>query len=378
MHENDDKLLWNYALGICSFAEKKYVENLIENDTSLKIKLERYQILLSNNVGDIKLSRDKLLSQVQLVQESNFEQIALELFRYQAASNKVYKEYLERIHCNIKIIDSIYQIPFLPIDLFKTHDVKTDEWQEAKVFLSSGTSGSCRSRHAVRDTVLYDQSIENGLKEILPNIEQYHIVAHLPSYADNAQSSLLYMIDYLMNKNKEKSHKYLHESQEIVNYLIHSEEENVLLVGVSFALFELCEYIGMYDKKITIIETGGLKTSGLMLSKLEIITRLQAAFPKATIISEFGMTELLSQAYSTSDCIYKPSTTLKVLVDDPQLVLDDLKPSGRGRLNFIDLYNIDSCAFIQSNDIGCLHDNGSFEVYGRIHESDLRGCQQLM
>ena len=321
-----------------------------------------------------------------------FEQCALKIFKLQAEKNLVYKQYLQQLGVGAEKVKAVSQIPFLPIEFFKTHEVITKSLNpksqilnpKSETFKSSGTTGSVLSKHHVQDISLYEKSFRKGFESFYGDVTQYAILALLPSYYENKNSSLLYMMMDLIKRSKNK-HSAFYNSQDensipaIQNLL--QKKQKVILFGVSFALLDLV--VGRFPLvkggrgDLAVIETGGMKGRKEEITRGELHKTLCAKFGVKEIHSEYGMTELLSQAYSKGDGIFKCPPWMKVLVrdvNDPFSFLPHGKP---GALNIIDLANIHSCSFIATQDVGKIHKNGSFEVLGRMDNSDLRGCNLL-
>lgn len=315
------------------------------------------------------------------ISKKNFLARALEVFQYQANNNPVYKEYLQRLACDFKAVDSLEKIPFLPISFFKTHKIITEEQATQITFLSSGTTGIERSKHFVADIALYETAFRKGFQHFFGNIQDYTILSLLPSYLEQKNSSLVYMINDLINQSKNKdSGFFLHNHNELINKLIalDSKEKKVLLIGVSYALLDLIEKQKFSLNNTFIMETGGMKGRRKELIKSELHELLKKGFGVSTIYSEYGMTELLSQAYSLGKGLYQTPPWMKIFireVEDPFTIL----PKGKsGGINIVDLANINSCSFIATQDLGKIHSNEQFEILGRFDHSDIRGCNLMI
>ena len=309
----------------------------------------------------------------------SFEQLALEAFRYQAAHNPVYAAYLQAIHCKPEQIDCIQKIPFLPIGFYKTHAVKTGNFTPALVFESSTTTGSTPSQHLVRNPALYQASFLNGFEQYWGSPRNTCIIGLLPSYLERKNSSLVYMVKELIEKScHPNSGFYLNEMEVLSKTLteLESKQQRTLLIGVTFALLDFASTHPKPLQHTTLIETGGMKGRAEELTREEVHARLKKAFQLPAIGSEYGMTELFSQAWSKGDGLFESPPWMKVLVreeEDPLTV----KLSGNGGLNIIDLANIDSCCFIATDDAGRVHSNGHFEMLGRLDGASTRGCSLL-
>ena len=313
---------------------------------------------------------------------SDFTKTALALFCFQFETNPLYREFaaqLKRTPDNVKRPE---EIPFLPVEFFKTHKVVCkDNGIYDEVFFSSGTTGMEQSRHLVKDIQYYIRSFETAFRQFIGNPEEMIIMALLPSYLERKGSSLIYMMDYLIKKSPySESGFYLHNMEELAEKLIQSDNEGkkILLLGVSFALLDLIEKYKFQLKNTIVMETGGMKGRRKELVREELHTILCNGFGVSKIWSEYGMTELLSQAYSKGDGLFEIPPWMKILirdVNDPFFYL----PDGRtGGINIIDLANVNSCAFIATKDLGKIHSSGKFEVLGRFDNSDIRGCNLLV
>ena len=323
----------------------------------------------------------KLIFNLATINRENFLAKALEVFHYQAKHNPIYREYIERIACDAKSIDSLEKIPFLPISFFKTHKIITEEQTPQKTFLSSGTTGMERSKHLVADIALYKTAFREGFQHFFGNIQDYTILALLPSYLEQENSSLVYMVADLIEQTKnENSGFYLDNHDDLIQKLIKLDEEGkkIVLIGVSYALLDLIEKQKFSLKNTLVMETGGMKGRRKELIKSELHNLLKKGFGVSKIYSEYGMTELLSQAYSLGNLVYQTPPWMKILireVEDPFTML----PIGKsGGINVIDLANINSCSFIATQDLGTIHPNEKFEILGRFDHSDIRGCNLMI
>ncbi len=312
--------------------------------------------------------------------DKDFNDCAIELFHYQKQENPVYKEYLKHID-KIDLSPKHYtEIPFLPISFFKTHHISCKKEEAAVVFSSSGTTGSITSKHPVYDPSIYINSFRKAFNLFYPKSEEYCILALLPSYLERSGSSLIYMVeDLIKNSQHPESGFYLYEHEELKEKLTSLEQAGtkVILFGVSFALLDFFELFPMKLKHTTIIETGGMKgrRKELIREELHAILKGQSNLP--VIHSEYGMTELLSQAYSKGNGLFNCPPWMKVLGRDPENPLE-LSNKKHGAINIIDLANIHSCAFIASQDLGTFYTDGSFEIMGRFDHSDIRGCNLMV
>ncbi len=326
----------------------------------------------------MKLYKNRIFN---ISSEKEFNNLCLDIFKYQARNNYVYKDYINYLGVKIDNIDNINNIPFLPIDFFKTHKIITGNNTPRITFTSSGTTGQFVSKHFVADLSIYEKSFLKTFELFYGNIENFCILALLPSYLERKGSSLIYMTDILINKTKNSdSGFYLNNTVDLYKKLSELEKKGkkVLLLGVSFALLD---FFGKYNielKNTIIMETGGMKGKGKELVKEELHKIICNATGVKTIHSEYGMTELLSQAYSTGDNLFKTPPYLKVLIRDVNDPFDFLGENKTGGINIIDLANINSCSFIETKDLGKKYNDGSFEVLGRFDNSDIRGCNLLV
>jgi phenylacetate-coenzyme A ligase PaaK-like adenylate-forming protein len=307
-----------------------------------------------------------------------FEQITLKIYRYQLEKNPVYRQY-----CNlIKKTDAsiLEEIPFLPIQFFKSHEVQSNTQSPEITFTSSGTTGSIVSKHRVTDLNVYNQSLDQSFKTTYGAIKDYVILALLPHYLDRTGSSLVYMAQgWINDSNHPKSGFYLNNIEELAQVLKSFENSNqkVILIGVTFALLQLAEEYAMPLKNVIIIETGGMKGMRKEIVKPELHHILKTAFPQASIQSEYGMTELLSQAYASDGINFTTPNWMKVSTRDTNDPLSGIAYGKTGGLNIIDLANYNSCPFIATQDLGKSFENGSFQVLGRFDHSDIRGCNLM-
>ena len=310
----------------------------------------------------------------------NFRDRCLEMFRFQYSNNQIYRQWCDAIGYHANKIDDIKAIPFLPISFFKTHEIRTTDFDAEVVFESSGTTTTTTSKHFIKDVMLYKQSFLRAFQQFYGDPSEYCIVALLPSYLERGGSSLVYMVDELIRQSKHtQSGFYLHEHEQLAQKLIALEQstQKIILFGVTYALLDFAEAYPINLKHTTIIETGGMKGRKKEMTRWEIHEILKKQFGLKDIHSEYSMTELLSQAYSTSEGKFYCPSWMKILVrseDDPL----DIKQKGRGVINIIDLANIYSCPFIATDDAGVLNEEGSFEVLGRVDNSDVRGCSLLV
>ncbi len=313
--------------------------------------------------------------------QKQFEKIALKVFRYQYENNKVYHEFCNFLKTDPHKVKSIQQIPFLPIQFFKSHEVISNTHEIQETFTSSGTTGMITSKHLVTDVTLYEESYRKGFSEFYGNIEDYVVLALLPSYLEREGSSLIYMVkDLIELSNHPESGFYLNNHDELITQLITLEKagQNVILIGVTFALLDLIEKQQFKLQHTIIMETGGMKGRRKEMIREELHNQLCEGFGVSAIHSEYGMTELLSQAYSLGNGVFECPAWMQILVRDTEDALTYIPDGKTGGINVIDLANINSCSFIATQDLGKKNPNNSFEVLGRFDNSDIRGCNLMV
>lgn len=318
-------------------------------------------------------------TELYTINDQSFDEIAFRLFRFQALNNPIYRDYVENLRISVDSVDQISRIPFLPISFFKNYLLKTGEWNPDIEFASSGTTGVTTSRHIIKNLDLYRELCLNTFEEYFGSINGYHFLALLPSYVERANSSLIMMIDHFMKKSRSSfSGFYSNDYDKLMSDLSAiKDDRKVIIWGVSFALLELAEKHQLDLKDCLVFETGGMKGRRKEITRQELHQVLLKNLNVDVIHSEYGMTELLSQAYTKGGARFFCSKTMKVLareVTDPF----NIGISDAGGLNVIDLANIHSIAFIETEDLGRVYDDGTFEVMGRMDNSDVRGCNLLM
>ena len=312
---------------------------------------------------------------------SEFEELCLQIFAFQYQHNIVYQTFCNHLKKNPKNVSLIKEIPFLPIQFFKSHKVVSSKKDPQEIFTSSGTTGTSTSKHYVTDISVYEKSYLKGFTHFYGKIQDYAILALLPSYLERKGSSLVYMTnDLIKQSNNPHSGFYLHNTHELKEKLtlLNSTNQKTLLIGVSFALLDLIEKHPFNLKNTLVMETGGMKGQRKELIREELHQALCKGFGVENIQSEYGMTELLSQAYSTGNGIFKCPPWMKVLTRDTDDPISIQAYHKTGGINIIDLANINSCSFIATQDLGKVHKNGSFEVLGRFDNSDIRGCNLMV
>jgi hypothetical protein len=322
---------------------------------------------------------DKIFS----ITESGFSQLALDIFHFQYEANSVYNSYVNALGKTPSDVDEIEKIPFLPISFFKTDEIKTGKFNAEVIFKSSGTTQTINSQHHVKDVSIYTQSFTTAFKKIYGDPQKWCVLGLLPSYLEKGNSSLVYMVDDLIKQSQHpESGFYLYELEKLKEtlFLLERANQRALLIGVTYALLDLAEKFPMQLINTIIMETGGMKGRREELTRIEVHDQLKKAFGKTEIHSEYGMTELLSQAYAKKEGRFEFPPWMKVLIrddEDPLTVQHSASGVVSGALNIIDLANVYSCSFIATDDVGKLYPDKSFEVLGRMDGSDLRGCSLL-
>ncbi|MFK7952025.1 MAG: acyl transferase [Ekhidna sp.] len=314
---------------------------------------------------------DSFKKKLFTIKNESFDSLTLEVFVYQYNNNVLYKKFCDSLNKNEENVKSVREIPFLPIDFFKNHIIKTGKWEEKKVFKSSGTTSSARSKHYIKDVNFYLKNTINIFEQFFESISEYQIIALLPSYQEQGDSSLICMVDHFMSVSKFQGHFALNEN---IAELLSSEKKKILF-GVSYALWDLAEK-NVVARNTFVIETGGMKGRKRELIRSELHSILQKGLSQDKIWSEYGMTELQSQGYGIDGLFQFPTWTKALIrdINDPFRYVQDGKSGG---INIIDLANIDTCSFIETKDLG--RKNGNyFEVLGRFDNSDIRGCNLMI
>lgn len=332
------------------------------------------------------IDRSHLLTTIFNATSANFDTIAMILFRYQYNYNLVYRSFCDLLHIIPERITTVTQIPFLPILFFKTKAVVSTNSLAKFYFESSGTTATINSKHYVADSAVYDESFLASFKSVYGEVTDWCIVGLLPGYLERKNSSLVYMVNKLIELSQnESSGFYLNDYEALALVLKRNEsmKQKTLLIGVTFALIDFSKKFATPLRYTTIMETGGMKGKLKEITRTEVHTIIGKSFGLTHVHSEYGMTELLSQAYAIAYGKFLPAATMKILLrseDDPMDITDaeQLPNAKAGALNIIDLANIDSCSFIATDDLGILHPDGSFEVVGRLDNSDIRGCGLML
>ncbi len=323
-----------------------------------------------------------------IASKKEFEKIALKVFRYQYENNAVYHSFCNHLKKTTSQVKRIIDIPFLPIQFFKSHTVLSSNAPVQHIFTSSGTTGMQASKHLVTDVSWYEMSYRLGFSNFYGNIEDYCVLALLPSYLEREGSSLIYMVeDLIESSNHEDSGFYLNNYNDLLQKIkkLNKEGQNVIIIGVTYALLDLIEYATLHSfplheigKSLIVMETGGMKGKRKELIRKELHQKLCEGFGVQGIHSEYGMTELLSQAYSLGNGVFECPLWMDVLIRDTEDALSYEGYGKTGGINVIDLANINSCSFIATQDLGKKHPNQTFEVLGRFDNSDIRGCNLLI
>ncbi|NLN34000.1 MAG: acyl transferase [Flavobacteriaceae bacterium] len=322
------------------------------------------------------ISKEEIFS---IQNQKDFNEVALKVFRFQAEENQVYKKFIQFLNLNPAEIHSVDEIPFLPIRFFKSHSIISGNQTTEKVFTSSGTTGIQTSRHLVSDLSFYRESLERSFRHFYGEIEDYIIFALLPSYLEREGSSLIDMVEFWIEKSG-RGGFYLYNHEELYRDLIQNDKQGqkAILIGVSFALLDFVENYQLELKNTILMETGGMKGRKKEITREELHTILKKGFGVKEIHSEYGMTELLSQAYSKGNSRFETPNWMKVLIRDTEDPLSFFGEGKTGGINLIDLANLNSCSFIATDDLGKTYPDGSFEILGRFDHSDVRGCNLMV
>jgi hypothetical protein len=324
--------------------------------------------------------RESLMHRIYGINDIAFEAVALELWGFQYEWNPLYRNFCDSLGASRWNIHSLADIPFLPVTMFRDHIVKTGDWGPVKVFHSSGTTGSHPGQHFIRDLSWYHKMAERCFSTYYGDPGSYTWLALLPSYIERPDSSLVDMVDYFMGKSNPTENGFIILEDQLFLERIQRLAKNrtpTVLIGVSFALLDLFEFhrIPVWEN-LLVIETGGMKGRRQEITREELYAKIRKNHPTLRVASEYGMTELLSQAYSQNH-LFKGGPTLKVLVRDISDPLQIIEPGQRGAINVIDLANMDTCAFVATEDVGVAYEDGSFSVLGRLDQSDIRGCNLM-
>ena len=326
----------------------------------------------------------ELIHKVFSVTPASFDDLCLEIFRYQYHNNPLYRQFTDALSVDTRSVTSVLKIPFLPISFFKTHAVKTGDFREALMFESSGTTAVTTSRHYVRLPEVYETSFLSCFRLFYGEPSDFCIIGLLPSYLERSHSSLVHMVDSLIRlSGHADSGFYLYNQQPLKEVLekLETKGQQTILIGVTFALLDFADNHPMQLQHTIVMETGGMKGRKQEITRQEVHDRLKSAFGVTAVHAEYGMTELLSQAYAKAEGIFSCPPWMKVLLreeDDPLHLTDQPQQVVTGAINVIDLANMHSCAFIATDDLGRLYPDNRFEVLGRLDVSDTRGCSLMV
>lgn len=317
----------------------------------------------------------------KITSELEFNTLALRVFKFQYEANAVYKKFCKLLDKHPSNVNSLRDIPFIPIEFFKSHDILSSKEPILKTFTSSGTTGSQTSKHFITDLTIYEDSFNIAFQEFYGNPEDYAILALLPSYLERDGSSLIYMANNLIADSKHpKSGFYLHNLEDLAQTLkaLDASGQKTLLIGVSFALLDLVDAYSFQLENTIVMETGGMKGRRKEMIREELHEILSKGFGVNHIHSEYGMTELLSQAYSNGQGVFNCPKHMKILIRDPEDAITYLNKGKTGGINVIDLANLNSCSFIATQDLGKQISETDFEILGRFDHSDVRGCNLMV
>ncbi|MBK9734174.1 MAG: acyl transferase [Saprospiraceae bacterium] len=321
-------------------------------------------------------------STINTASHAKQESYILNLFHFQYKYNVIYQEFCKNLKLNPKEISQIASIPFLPITAFKHHAVKTGDFDDVDIFISSGTlSAALRSKHYVRDLEIYRDHTVNIWSKYFQSVEKWCFLALLPDYLERNGSSLVNMVDHFISlSNFPESGLYLRNHEALYKRLCQCKAQNIptVLFGVTYALLDFLEHYQMEFPELIIIETGGMKGKRKEIIKNELHSVLKKGFNVDNVYSEYGMTELFSQAYAMSGTTFLSNEYIKIIIKQRNDPLSQERIGKAGILSIIDCANIDSCAFIQTEDIGIAYADGSFEVVGRLEDADVRGCNLMV
>lgn len=318
---------------------------------------------------------------IQIQTKKDFHRVAMKVFRFQYEHNPVYQQFCNLLNKTPEQVKTLTDVPFLPIEFFKSRDVLSSTDPIQITFTSSGTTGMITSKHHVTDLAYYEYSFRAAFSHFYGNIEDYVVLALLPAYLEREGSSLIYMVeDLIEGSNQPESGFYLHNYEELAKMLVDLDKQgrNVLLIGVTYALLDMIEMQKFNLSNTIIMETGGMKGRRKEMIREELHQVLSEGFGVSKIHSEYGMTELLSQGYSFGDGIFECPPWMDILTRDPEDALSYVEEGKTGGVNVIDLANINSCSFIATQDLGKKYKDGSFEILGRFDHSDIRGCNLMV
>lgn len=325
--------------------------------------------------------RTKLLKRISTVTPADFPALALDVFRYQAVHNSIYARYLELLHCAPASVSQMTEIPHLPIALFKKYQLQSGNWAPSRTFTSSGTTGDATSQHPLRNEEWYRQNARRAFELVYGPLKNRAVLALLPAYLERTGSSLVFMADdFIHQSGHTDSGFFLDDLPALSQKLADLKDQEIptLLIGVSFALLDLAEGFDQNLGNTIIMETGGMKGRRKEMTRQELHHTLSEAFGVGHIHSEYGMTELLSQAYAPKNGVFHPAPTLRAAAREITDPFATVGPGKTGALNLVDLANLDTISFIATDDLGRIQEDGTFEVLGRMDASDVRGCNLLV
>ena len=328
------------------------------------------------------MKRDKLRNEIFTIPDENtFVAKAIEVFRYQYEENTIYQKFVDGFKTDIEEINSIEKIPFLPVELFKTHKIKSGNFQEQKIFTSSGTTSNQSASHFVRDLKIYEEAFIKSFETFYGYPGDYVFLALLPSYLERSGSSLIFMMEELIKLSGDKrSGFFLDEFDQLFEVLTKLKEEKrkTILIGVTYALIDFAEAFQINFPELIVMETGGMKGKRKEMIRAEVHELIKPKFGVDIIHSEYGMTELMSQSYSFGNGIFKTPSWMRVFSREMYDPMQYCNFGATGGLNIVDLANIDSCSFVSTQDLGKVYENHSFEIIGRFDDSDIRGCNLMI
>ena len=325
--------------------------------------------------------QDHFQSLISISGENDFEALALKVFQYQAANNKVYGDFIMRLGIKTESIKVVKDIPFLPAEIFKSHEVITGENKIEKIFTSSGTTRLQPARHFIKDLEFYDKVSGHIFTKMFGSLGDFMILALMPSPKERPDSSLIHMVNSFIQKSSVDGSGFcLDKDEELLSQLTsaHKSGKKTLLFGLTYALLDFSEKHPMDFPNLMVMETGGMKGQRREMVREEVHEKISVKFGVRSVCSEYGMSELLSQAYSKGEGRFRSPAWMKILIRDTYDPLEYVALNKTGGINIIDLANIDSCAFLATQDLGKLHEDGTFEVLGRFDEADVRGCNLMV
>lgn len=315
------------------------------------------------------------------VDASTFEATALEVYQFQYKENPVYRAFSDLVHRNPSTVKQLSDIPFMPIGFFKSQTIQCGSFNPQAVFESSGTTQTGNSKHEVKELAIYQESFRAAFTQFYGKVDSYCVLGLLPSYLERKGSSLVYMVDDMIRESQHpQSGTYLYDHAKLAEVLqsLEAAQQPTLLIGVTFALLDFAAQYPMPLQHTIVMETGGMKGRREEWTREQVHQELQQAFSISNVHSEYGMTELLSQAYSQGNGLFSCPPWMRVLLREEEDPFNILQTVGaRGVVNVIDLANLYSCSFIATEDAGKLHANNQFEVLGRVDYSDIRGCSLM-